>query len=92
VKVLSLLLIIAAAVVIFAITRPAELGAKKLQDVSALAPDPLSSPTPKPRSTLSIEMYERWAKETLSNKKASKADKEKAVRYLEEANRLRTSQ
>jgi|GEM_PF-1474473 len=97
-KVLFLIMVIAAATVVFLMTRPPELGVKKLpgtpaaQSVAARAPDPLSTPTPKPRSTYSIEMYERWAKETLANKNASKVDKEKAMKHLEEANRLRANQ
>ncbi len=97
-KVLFLIMVIAAAAILFVMMQPPELGVKKLpstpaaQSVSAKAPDPLSTPTPKPRSAYAIEMYERWAKETLANKSSSKADKEKAMKHLEEANRLRASQ
>ncbi len=97
-KLVFLIAVIAVGVVVFIVTQPPELEVKKLpstpaaQSVSAKAPDPLTTPTPKPRSAASIEMYERWAKEVLSNKKASKADKEKALKHLEEANKLRASQ
>lgn len=97
-KMIFLIALVAAGVLVFLVTQPPELGVKKLpatpaaQTVSAVAPDPLTTPTPKPRSATSIEMYERWAKETLANKSASKADKGKAMKYLEEANHLRAGQ
>ncbi|MEX1117978.1 MAG: hypothetical protein WEB60_04210 [Terrimicrobiaceae bacterium] len=97
-KVLLLLMILAVGALIFVMIQAPELGVKKLpghpavQSIPAKAPDPPGTPTPKPRSTYSIEMYERWAKETLANKSASKADKEKALKYLQEANKLRASQ
>jgi hypothetical protein len=97
-KMIFLIALVAAGVLIFLVIQPPELGVKKLpatpaaQTVSAVAPDPLTTPTPKPRSASSIEMYERWARETLASKSASKADREKAMKHIEEVNRLRAGQ
>jgi hypothetical protein len=97
-KVAFLIVLVAAGILILLVTRPPELGVKKLpatpatQTVSAIAPDPLTTPTPKPSSAASIDMYERWAREILANKSASKADREKAMKHIEEANRLRAGQ